>query len=587
VDVGFKYIGGHRTEEVAIRIFVRKKQDVPGADAIPSVIEGVKTDVIEQSEFVPLVLRVPADAIPSARAPEHVDTLVGGLSLGPCRAIDGGYYAGTLGVIVTKGDNEYYALSNFHVLCVDNAWKGGDIAQPGRPDNGACPYDTIGEAVAGCYGNYIACSGKWVDAAICTITGRGFSNQIKNIGLVEGSAVPMLGAPVRKQGRTTGLTYGFIDGLGGSNYVDNALLHERIYFHNNLHIRPDPSKNAKFSDHGDSGSAVVDEENQVVGLLWGGATDTEASLASNFQDVELALGIRLYTDLPPGPYFLLHKERDQSVQIYNYYIDGVTPMWKGHWASGWTITRSFTFEDEYCIFSYKNDGTVAMARINSNVQGTSEQWRSRWSTGWTIIEPFELGDNTYLFSCKSGDSAFALDQINPGLQNTTELYHGRLNGGYTTIIKPFIIGDYAFLFEYQPGDGRVRISQFYPGFTKGITTLWGEKWTLDYTAFEPFYMKGNVYLFKYKSGTGYAAIDRIDTNPFGTTNVWTNTWSTGWTIIESFYIDDAVYLVKYNERHGTVAFHWIDPASMRPTERYRGTWVTELTNIQHCFHVNP
>lgn len=587
VDVGFKYIGGNRTEEVAIRIFVQKKQDVSPADAIPSVIEGVKTDVIERSEIVPLVLRIPADAIPSGRAPDHVDTLLGGISIGPCREIDGGYHSGTLGVIVTKGDNDYYALSNFHVLCVDDDWKNGDIAQPSKAYNGTCPYDTIGEAVSGCYGDYITCHGKQIDAAICTITGRGFSNKIKNIGLVEGSAAPMLGASVRKQGRTTGLTYGFIDGLGATNYTDNDILGKRIYFKNAINIRPDTSKNDKFSDHGDSGSAIVDEENQLVGLLYGGGkSDPDVTSASDFHDVELALGITLYTgDLPPGPYFFLYRERDQSGQIYNYYIDGATQIWKDDWKSGEMIIRSFTFEDDYCLFSVKKDGTVTMDRINSNVHGTSEEWRGRWPTGWNIVEPFELEDNAYLVSAK-GEGTIKLDQINPGLQGTTELWHGRLKH-YITIIKPFIIRGYVFLFEYQPGDGRVSIVQFYPGFTQGITGVWSDKWTLGYTTLQTFYMKDNVYLFEYKSGTGYVAIDRIDTHPFGTTNVWTDTWSTGWTIIEPFYIDDAVYLLEYNERHGTVAFDWINPASMRPTEKYRGTWATELTNIQHCFDVNP
>ena len=48
MGVGYKVIGGRRTDRLAIRVYVEKKQDVPEAEAIPKMIRGVPTDVIER-----------------------------------------------------------------------------------------------------------------------------------------------------------------------------------------------------------------------------------------------------------------------------------------------------------------------------------------------------------------------------------------------------------------------------------------------------------------------------------------------------------------------------------------------------------
>jgi len=51
VDVGYKYVDGKKTDVVAIRVYVKKKRDVPEKDAIPKKIRDIPTDVIER-EFV-------------------------------------------------------------------------------------------------------------------------------------------------------------------------------------------------------------------------------------------------------------------------------------------------------------------------------------------------------------------------------------------------------------------------------------------------------------------------------------------------------------------------------------------------------
>ena len=49
VDVGYKYIGGQKTDILAIRVYVKLKKDVSPEHTIPREIKGVPTDVIQRS----------------------------------------------------------------------------------------------------------------------------------------------------------------------------------------------------------------------------------------------------------------------------------------------------------------------------------------------------------------------------------------------------------------------------------------------------------------------------------------------------------------------------------------------------------
>lgn len=48
VDVGYKSVGGQKTDVLAIRVYVREKKDVPEGEAIPEQIQGFPTDVIQR-----------------------------------------------------------------------------------------------------------------------------------------------------------------------------------------------------------------------------------------------------------------------------------------------------------------------------------------------------------------------------------------------------------------------------------------------------------------------------------------------------------------------------------------------------------
>jgi hypothetical protein len=297
VDVGYKYVGGKKTDEIAIRVQVKKKtDDIDPKDRIPAEINGVKTDVIQREYFLQ-VAKAPTTALLSADAGDY-NPLQGGVSIGPCRSVNNFVYAGTLGAIVRdRATGGAMLLSNFHVMCLDNGWHVGDtMAQPSLIDTGVCPTDVVATLQR-------ASVGGQVDCAVAQQNARGSVPRIADIGGITGTASPVPNMAVRKRGRTTELTYGSVDGVSGSVTVDYGDGIGTLTLTNQISIVPDKTHNAAFSDHGDSGSVVVNAANQVVGLLFAGATDGSSS--ANHIDVVLnTLGVNLWTSNGIGGYDL-------------------------------------------------------------------------------------------------------------------------------------------------------------------------------------------------------------------------------------------------------------------------------------------
>lgn len=154
VDVGYKYVRGRRTTTLAIRVFVEHKGRFAESDRIPAAVAGYPTDVVEdRPQF-----------LEDTRA---YDPLEGGISIGPCRL----ELAGTLGMIVIdNATRSLMALSNFHVLAVDQGWKPGDpITQPANIDGGSCPGTVVATLIR-------AIQDGDVDAAVARLT-TGRSNR--------------------------------------------------------------------------------------------------------------------------------------------------------------------------------------------------------------------------------------------------------------------------------------------------------------------------------------------------------------------------------------------------------------------------
>lgn len=298
VDIGPKYVNGEKTDEIVIRVYVAQKKGVSKYDAIPREIQGIKTDVIE-AKFESSVLEV-AHQLPQLGTTDlnscnpSCNPLVGGISIGPGRTKNRRLYFGTLGAIVEDNNPPYnlYALSNFHVLCAGNTSKlKNEIIQPSLLDGGQYPANTFGAVLRSSLG------GK-VDCAIASIRNRSAAAAIKNIGNIRGTKTAILQMPVCKQGRTSGLTYGIVDGINATVKISyGGVIGDRILT-DQIAIVPDTKKNAVWSEAGDSGSAIAYMENgriYVVGLHVSGNSQGTRATANSIRVVEAALNVSVAT----------------------------------------------------------------------------------------------------------------------------------------------------------------------------------------------------------------------------------------------------------------------------------------------------
>ncbi len=306
IGIGRKVVKGRETKETCIVVFVTKK--IPEVhmrkeDVIPLELEGVKTDVIETGVIKSLAARRKA-----VNRRGQIRPAPGGVSIGHTAIT-----AGTLGMLVRKKDS-VFILSNNHVLAnSNNAQLGDDILQPGPADGGTakdkiaalhefvpisftgaeCPVaatvyrfiDALHKPFGKQYhGFHVSNMINRVDAALAKpLHDDDVTEEILEIGVPRGMAEALLDTPVKKSGRTTGLTKDKIRQINATVRVQYGLGREAL-FENQLIAGP-------MSEGGDSGSAVLDGKNRVVGILFAGSD--QVTIINRIQDIvdELKISI--------------------------------------------------------------------------------------------------------------------------------------------------------------------------------------------------------------------------------------------------------------------------------------------------------
>ncbi len=303
--IGYKVSAGKRTEELSIICSVetkKKKQALSERELVPTAIQGITTDVYPTGLLY-------AFQDPTGRfrpAP-------GGVSVGHELIT-----AGTLGCWVKKND-KLVILSNNHVLANSNDANIGDnILQPGPYDGGSVVNDLIAtlsefipiefsETVNPCnFANGLAsflnslakligsksrmksirtqAAENLVDCAIAEpIDPNDVKNEILNIGNVLGVEEGTLGMAVKKSGRTTGFTTGTIQQIDVTSQVS--------YGSNKVATFVDQLMAGAMSQGGDSGSAVLDDNNKIVGLLFAGSSNS--TIINRIQNVFQLLNVTL------------------------------------------------------------------------------------------------------------------------------------------------------------------------------------------------------------------------------------------------------------------------------------------------------
>lgn len=303
--IGYKVSAGKQTEELSIICSVetkKKKQALTEREMVPPTIHGVTTDVNPTG-----MIRALQDPTGRFRpAP-------GGVSLGHYLIT-----AGTLGCWVKK-NNKLYMLSNNHVLANSNEGSVGDaILQPGPYDGGTVSNDQIGilsefinidfaESVNPCqFANSIAAflnalakmigsksrmksvrtqaANNLVDCAIAEpLDPNDAKTEILNIGNILGEENATLGMGLKKSGRTTGFTTGTVQQIDVTSQVS--------YGSNKLATFTDQILAGAMSEGGDSGSAVLNDNNKIVGLLFAGSSTS--TIINRIQNVFQALNVTL------------------------------------------------------------------------------------------------------------------------------------------------------------------------------------------------------------------------------------------------------------------------------------------------------
>lgn len=303
--VGYKITGGQKTSTLSIVCSVTKKlaaSQLSSKDLVPDSLNGTPTDVIETG--IIRALQSPTEK--HRPAP-------GGVSIGH-RDIT----AGTLGCLVKK-DGRFVILSNNHVLANSNAAEIGDpILQPGPHDGGRYPDDHIADleqfipinitgapsdcpvatgtanflnSIARLFGSSVQLQAidqqateNLVDAAIARpINPDDVKNEILEIGTIQGAIEGELGMAIKKSGRTTGFTTGEIQQVDVTVNVQ--------YGEGQIAQFTDQLMAGAMSQGGDSGSAVLDDSNNLVGLLFAGS-DT-STIMNRIQNVFSELGVSL------------------------------------------------------------------------------------------------------------------------------------------------------------------------------------------------------------------------------------------------------------------------------------------------------
>lgn len=303
--IGYRQAGGERTDELCIVCSVTHKVAegrLRPADLVPRTVRGVRTDVQVTGPIVALQDRT-----------DRFRPAPGGVSIGHVNVT-----AGTLGCLVER-DGALHVLSNNHVLANSNdASEGDPIIQPGSADGGGDPDDRIarltdfvpiefdeggdggsscpvGNAAAAAFNLGAAATGSGtrlravrvqqeenrVDAAIARpLDPADVEERILEVGTVAGVAEGTLDMEVQKSGRTTGYTTGTIQQVNVTVRVN--------YGGGRVATFADQLMAGPMSQGGDSGSAVLDTERNLVGLLFAGSENS--TIFNRSRDVLEGLG---------------------------------------------------------------------------------------------------------------------------------------------------------------------------------------------------------------------------------------------------------------------------------------------------------
>jgi hypothetical protein len=284
VEIGIKETGGNLTDNLSFRVYVKKKldkQDLASEAVIPETILGIKTDVIEYD--IPVITFDDKKYRP----------LKGGIQI--ANEEDS---TGTLGCIARlNSDSSIVVLSNAHVLMGGNASGTVDAGQPKISGSCCCTCDEIGEVINSKLDGTVDCAIVKLKSGVSGVNDIRILNDDGTDGFIDGAAGAVVSATdkVIKVGRTSDKTEGTVVSIThstGANASEGTPART-----SQILVKPNTGF-TKFQDRGDSGSVLVNNDHEVVGLMWGAYLTPGSSLfghgiACPISNVLLEMGIEL------------------------------------------------------------------------------------------------------------------------------------------------------------------------------------------------------------------------------------------------------------------------------------------------------
>ncbi len=278
LGISHKIKNGKETGDPSLTFFVENKLDKSALtkdQMIPATVGKFKTDVVESG-----VIFAGSDISLNNR----VRPAKGGYSVGHYKITAGTIATCVKDKIPAMGvTNKYYILSNNHVLANTNdAMLNDPILQPGSFDGGAAPADIIARLSRFVPIRFTAGSTNFVDCAIAEGNFDDLDREIYWNGFVNSVKLPVLNMEVQKTGRTTGHTTGKITAINATVNVNYGA--GRVANFSKQIIT------TAMSAGGDSGSLIIDNDNNAVGLLFAGSP--AITIANPIGYVLSALGIK-------------------------------------------------------------------------------------------------------------------------------------------------------------------------------------------------------------------------------------------------------------------------------------------------------
>ena len=309
VGIDEKYVDGVPTGVHSIKFLVRTKVQpsaLSTSEKLPPSVDGIPTDVEEVGMIVPLATKAARAKAPAATTMPNPKTKIRpaqpGCSTGFRDPTNTFIMAGTFGLVVKDTLNNIYVLSNNHVLADENGVEadgvttrralspGAPVFQPGLLDGGKVATDQIAELTRWIDLRADQTDNK-VDGAIAKALQPALvSRNILFIGPPTGTTVATKDMIVQKFGRTTSYRAGRVSSV----FFDVSIPYEvgEVMFSDQIAIRGLNGK--RFSDSGDSGSAILERSsNKVVGLLFAGATNANLTFGNHIADVLSQLKVQL------------------------------------------------------------------------------------------------------------------------------------------------------------------------------------------------------------------------------------------------------------------------------------------------------